>query len=277
MAACHASTALYVRGEFDARSRIDPVFMERYFGHAWYWSNRLRLQRRTALAMARAVLAAARIDPRRSATLAGIFGSLLAEAVAGLRLRIALSRLSVALDDMAIERLPMPDGLRWSRFMRAHARFARLTQLEWICRNATPPAAGLSEGRWSVERLSANEIIGVHGLEESRGRRFRWTEPVAMIRLARQEAACKIRIETGRIRGDPLASLIAVVIGGHVLPREFITSDDEGTLTVRLPAAWAGAESDGLVLVCAMLSPARAGVADRRLLGLPIASIAVAA
>src|SRR5262245_26663807 len=54
------STARYTRGELIARSRIDPAFMERYFGNAYQWSNRTRLQRGTSLAMARALITAAR-------------------------------------------------------------------------------------------------------------------------------------------------------------------------------------------------------------------------
>jgi hypothetical protein len=256
---------------------LDPVFMERYFGHAFYWSNRLRLERRTALTMARAILAAAWAHPRKSARLAGVFASLLAEAAAGLQLRIMLKRLWAALDDIAIERLPMPTEWRWSRFLRAHRRSERAAQLEWLRRHPTPPLPGLSHGRWPVERLGGHELIGVHGLETSGDHCFRWTEPVAMVRLARQDADCTIRIETGRIRGNPLDALIAIVIGGRVLPREFITSDTEGTMTARLPAPWAVAASDGIVLISAPLSPVRAGIPDDRLLGLPISSIAVVA
>jgi hypothetical protein len=277
MADFHQSTELFIRGEFAARTELDPVFMERYFGHASYWHNRLRLQRRTALTMARAVLAAAWAHPRRSARLAGVFASLVAEAAAGLRLRVALKRAAMALDDFAIEWLPMPNEWRWSRFMRVHGRSARVAQLEWVRRHPTPAAPGLSHGRWPVEQVGAHQLIGVHGLEQSGGRGFRWTEPVAMVRLARRDTDCTIHIETGRIRGNPLEALIAIVVGGRVLPRELITSDEEGTITVRLPAPWAAAASDGIVLISAPLSPARAGSPDDRLLGLPISSVAVAA
>jgi hypothetical protein len=96
-----------------------------------------------------------------------------------------------------------------------------------------------------------------------------------MIRIAPRQTACELRLETGGIRGDPLAFLIAVVIAGRALPGKYCTSDDKGTLTIHLPAAFAAAANDGVVLLCDPLSPARAGMADGRTLGLPVTSIAI--
>jgi len=96
-----------------------------------------------------------------------------------------------------------------------------------------------------------------------------------MLRIAPRQTACELRLETGGIRGDPLAFLIAVVIAGRALPGKYCTSDDKATLTIHLPAAFAAAAKDGVVLVCNPLSPARAGIPDARSLGLPVTSIAI--
>ena len=276
MAEFYDSTARYARGELVARSRIDPVFMERFFGDAYCWSNRRRFRRATTLTLARALIGAARANPRRAAALAGAFASLLGETAAGLRLRIVLNRLALALDAMAIERLPMPDRWCWRRFLRSHQRTVRLTQLEWLQRNpVAATATGLSEGRWTIDQLGPDDIVGVHGLEEFGGHRFRWSEPVAMIRMAPRQTACELRVETGAIRGDPLRSLIAVAVAGRALPRQYCTSDDQGTLTIRLPAAFVAAADEGIVLVSDPLSARRAGTPDRRSLGLPVVAIAI--
>jgi hypothetical protein len=269
------STERYTRGEFIARSQIDPAFMERYFGDPYLWTNRARLERGTALAMVSALIITARTSPRRSAALAGAFASLLGEVAGGVRLRIAMNRLMLAFYAMAIERLPMPDGMRFRHFLRSHQRVVRLAQLQWLHRNPMSSTAVLSKGRRAIEELGPSEIVGVHGLEEFDGRRFRWTEPVAMISIAPRQAACELRLETGGIRGDPLASLIAVVIAGRALPRKYCTNDDKGTLTILLPAPFAAAAKDGVVLICDPLSPAREGIPDPRALGLPIMSIAI--
>jgi GT2 family glycosyltransferase len=265
------STSRYARGEFIARSQLDPAFMERYFGNADRWSNQMRLRRDTALAMARAVIAAARTNLGRSAALAGTFVSLLGEAAVGLRPRIAMNRLMLALDAMAIERLPIPEGWRWRRFLRSHQRSVHLAQLEWLRQNPMSSSAALSEGRWTIEQLGSNDIVGVHGLEEFNGHRFRWSEPVAMIRMAPRQTACELRLETGGLRCDPLSSLIAVVIDGRVLPSKYCTSDDKGALTIVLPATFAAAAKGEVILVCAPMSSAQ----DPRSLGLPIMSIAI--
>ena len=273
MSEFYDSTARYAGGEFIARSQIDPAFMESYFGAATLWTNRARLERGTALAMARAVVVAARTSPGRCAALAGALASLLAAAAGGLRLPIALHRLMLAIQAIAVERLPMPEEMRFRLFLRSHQRVARLAQLQWLQRHPMPAAAVLSEGRREIEQLGPGDIVGVQGLEEFGGRRFRWTEPVAMIRLAPPQTACDLRLETGGLRGDPLTSLIAVVVAGRALPRKYCSRDDKGTLTIALPAPFAAAAKDGVVLVCEPLSPARDGKPDPRALGLPIMSV----
>jgi hypothetical protein len=172
--------------------------------------------------MMRAVIVAFRISPRRSAALAGAFASLLGEAAGGLRLRIALNRLMLAFHTIAVERLPIPDETRYRHFLRSHQCAVCLAQLQWLLENPMPPAAVLAEGRREVDELGPGDIVGVHSREEFQGRRFRWTEPVAMIRIAPRQTACELRLETGGIRGDPLASLIA----GRALPGKYCTSDD---------------------------------------------------
>ena len=193
MAQFYDSTKRYARGEFIARSQIDSAFMERYFGDSHLWTNRARLDRETAGAMMRAMFVAVRTSPKRSAALAGAFASLLGEAVGGLRLRIALNRLMLAFYAMAIERLPIPDETHYRHFLRSHQRAVRLAQLQWLHENPMSPAAALAEGRRAVDELGPGDIVGVHSREEFQGRRFRWTEPVAMDRTAANGLRIKAR------------------------------------------------------------------------------------
>jgi hypothetical protein len=267
----HADTADHARGELDARSRNDPVFFERYFGHAPLWANRLRGQPRVGRVLARAVLATALARPDRLRTLGPHVRSLLG---AGVAPRVALHRLAVGLDELAIERLPLPAGWQWSRFLRAHARVVHLAQLEWVRRHDGLAPPGRGPGRWPIEALGPETIVGVHALEEHGGRRFRWTEPVVLLRLALAEGGHVLRIETGGLRA-PGSAVIAVVVGGRALPRALLSLDQPGGLVVTLPPRWSAAARDGIVLVCSPLVPARAGVPDERLLGLPILSLAV--
>src|SRR5262245_60966105 len=136
------------------------------------------------------------------------------------------------------------------------------------------PILPLSSDRLPIERLVPDTLIDVHALEEHRGRLFRWTEPVALLRLPPRQQEHEIRIETAGIRGDPLAAVIAMVLNGRVLPRDLLTSDADGTLIIRLPPSPSAAGGSALTLICSALAPARAGSSDTRLLGLPILSIA---
>ena len=270
----HADTADYALNELKARCGTDPVFFERYFGHSPVWANQHSERPRVALSMARAVIAAVRAHPTRTRELAARLSPLVATALAGVDGRVALHRLAMALDEFAIERLPLPAEWRWSCYLRAHARVAYLAQLEWMRQWKSSPILPLPSDRVPIEQLVPDTLIGVHALEEHHGRLFRWMQPVAILRLPPREQEHEIRIETAGIRGDPLAVVIAVVLNGRVLPRELLTSDADGTLIIRLPASQSAAGGSDLTLICSALAPARAGSSDTRLLGLPILSIA---
>jgi len=268
----HGDTADYVWGELAARCRNDPVFFERYFGHAPVWANEWRSRPRTARRMARAIVAAAIAYPRRLAELGRLLVPLLVPMTVGAGPRVALQRFAVKLDEIVVERFPLPASWRWARFLRAHARVIRLTQLGWAGGRPARAEVPRSIGSKSVDQLGPEAIVGVHALEEYRGRPFRWTEPVVLLRVAPSADEYELRIETGGIRGDPLAAVIAVVAGGRVLPRELLSAEN-GALVVRLTQPWSSSTRDGVVLVCSALAPAQAGSSDSRLLGLPVLSV----
>jgi hypothetical protein len=275
MSGHHDSTRRYVHGEFDARANEDAVFMERYFGHAPLWHNQRREQPAVARAMLRAMWAAAKPFPASRPSLARLMGPLVKPALFPLPGRIAINRLAVKLDEFVVARVLPTGNLQWERFLRAHARMVYLAQLEWIARkgmSAGLPVPG-DYRRWPIEQLGPDRVVGVHGLEIINGQRFRWTEPVVLMQLSPEEDGCEIRIDTGGIRGDPLAAVIAVVAGTRVLPRDALASDGRGTLSIRLTGRSAADARDGIILICSPLVPRHHGVADPRHLGLPIVSV----
>ena len=172
---------------------------------------------------------------------------------------MALHRLIIALDELAVERLPLSAKWRWSRFLRAHARVVRLAQLEWIRGRAGAPTIPLAPGRLPIEQLGPDTIVGVHALEEHLGRLFRWSEPVVQLHLAPFEREHELRIETGGIRGDPLAAVVAVILDRRLLPKKMLSSDGDGTLVLRLPSSRRPAAGSDVIIVCAPLAPARTG------------------
>ncbi|MGH7268106.1 MAG: hypothetical protein ACREMB_25085, partial [Candidatus Rokuibacteriota bacterium] len=155
------------------------------------------------------------------------------------------------------------------------ARVVHLAGLEWLRRHGAAPPPRAGTGRWPIESLGPDTVVGFHGLEAHGGRRFRWTEPVALLRLAPPDGEHELRVETGGLRGSAPDAVLAVVVGGRALPRALVSGDGDGALRVRLPPRWSAAAREGIVIVCSPLAPARAGAADPRPLGLPVLSLAL--
>ena len=74
----------------------------------------------------------------------------------------------------------------------------RATQLrEILGRNGWPPPP--RDGARNVADGLGEILAGVHGLESHDGRSFRWTEPVALLRLLLPAEGAVLRIDTGFI------------------------------------------------------------------------------
>jgi hypothetical protein len=265
----HAATANFMRGLVKARSRSNPVFFERYFGYgpdlAGYPGQYVKVARRVA----RVAAASALSNPRLAAKLASQICRLAGGWIAGLTPRIIFHRLALAIEDVAVDWLPLPASLRWWFFLRAHQRAIRLQFLK-SASSAAIRVFPKNLGRCPVDELPAKTVFGMHQLEHYEGRPFRWTEPFLLLRPEVTKGGIELRIETLEFRGDPLAKLIAVIVGDHPLPPQWVTASTEGTLIVRLPQQSADTAREGILFVFA---PVSAGGADGRCLGLPILSI----
>lgn len=269
----HRDCRGYAQGELLARSRNDLAFFDRYFGHSPLWTNQLRDRPAAARRLARAAIAAVWANPRRTGELAAGLRPLAAALVAGTRLGAAALAIATLLDEFAIRWLPMPAHWMRTIFERVHARNVRLAQLRWMMGQPFPAPQAGGFGRWSVAQLGPDTIAGVHGLEDYRGQRLRWTEPIALLCIGTGEGDCRLRIETGGLRGRVLPEVIAVVAGGRALPRDQMSETADGALTIHLTDGWSASARDGLVLFCSPLRPEHHGSTDRRMLGLPIVSV----
>ena len=270
----HEATSDFVRGLIEARSRNDPAFFERYFGHGPILANYPFERTSVARQVARAIAAVALSNPRLAARLAFQMRPLAAALIAGPTARIMFHSPILPLEDAAIERLPLPAGWRWMAFLRSHQRATRLEYLKQVGARGLLRELPPILHQCPIEGLGPETIVGVHGLEEYQGRRFRWTEPFAILRPQLSESENELWIETRNLRGDPLSSLIAVILDGSVLPRRLLAATTDGTLIVRLPASFAAAAQRGIIFVFSALKPERHGSLDRRSLGLPIFSVA---
>jgi Glycosyltransferase like family 2 len=265
----------YALGECTARAEHDPEFCERHFGPAGLWGRRLAYRPEIARPMVAALTSAARQSPRDEGWLARELVARLPARLAGTRLRRAWERSAAALHRAVADSDLFPVEVRWRSYVAAHEATVRASQLRWSAQQnglPTPPVA--PGGGLGAERLDG-VLVGAHGLERERGRRFRWTEPVALLRMVPPAEGALLRVDTGGLRGPPLDHLLGIYVAGEPLPPEQISGDEEA-LEARLPARFAQrAAGAGIVLVCRPFVPSRAGSTDRRRLGIPVVELAI--
>jgi hypothetical protein len=271
-------SADFARGECRFRAEDDPVFCERYFGHPETWGHRLGYRPELARTMARGLLAAAGdAVGRRSDDVWWMLrelGARLPSVAAGVRPYLLRDRLGLGVSEQLLERLPLPEDRLYPRFLRAQDRVVRLTQLEWIHDHVGPPDPPVREtGVWSAESVDGAEVVGAHGLEQRDGRWFRWTGPVALLRLAPPPGDHVLTIDTGGLRGSPLDYVCAVQAGARSLAAGDVQEAD-GRLILRLSSGFAErAAGTGISLLTRPLEPHRHGSPDRRRLGMPVFSL----
>jgi hypothetical protein len=261
----HDDTADYVRGEMDARSRCVPAFFEQYFGASPLYGRDAILQARDARSMLRALLMAALYRRGDGRDLLKRAFALLPAALLGLRHRARLLGVLTRVDERVVMHMPWLERLRWRRFLLAHRRVVRATQMLWLARHPSPALDARAGSRpWSITEVGQHGIVGLHALEHWDGQAFRWTGPVFLIRIARPAANGRVMLETRKLRDVALSDL-TVVVGGRILDSEDMAIDDIGNITLQIrrpPVA-----ETGIVVIVPELRD------GGRRLGLPLFSV----
>jgi hypothetical protein len=272
----HEHTSEFARGECVARAERDPVFCERYFGWAPVWGNRVRYRPEVARSVVRALAAAVgHALARRREDASWIVRELarwLPAAAGGTRPRVALESAVLAGEQRAAMGVPGRERRRRS-MLRAHGRVVRLTQLRWIAAHVGAPAAAhCNDGPCPVERLDG-ALAGIHALEHDGERWWRWTEPVAHLRLAAPASGGVLAIDTGGRRGAPLDYVAGVYVGARRIRNRRLRADGARLLIPLEAEEWAGAASAGLTILSRPLEPWREGSEDGRRLGMPVYAV----
>jgi hypothetical protein len=264
----------HARGECVARAKHDEGFVERYFPPPGFWERRLEYRPEIARSMVAALATAIRKSPRDATWLSREMAARLPASAAGSRPRIAWERAVARWHQAVAESDRIPFESRWRSLIASHEHNVGAVEL----RLGVEPN-GLAEPAPLAGTLSAEQLGGVmagaHMLEGEEGNRFRWVEPLALLRVSPPERGALLRLDTGGLRGPPLHYLHGVYSGGHSLPAEMIRGDDE-SLELRLPPDFAHqAARKGIVFICRPLIPS--GSMDTRKLGMPVVSIGLSA
>ena len=259
----------FARGECVVRSEEDSEFTERYFGSGGLWGRRYAYRREVARAMVAALSAAIRRSPRDAPWLSRELAAHLPARLAGPRPRRAWERATTRLNRAVAAAPSLPETLRWRSYVAAHEGNVRAVQLEELPRsNGGPDPLPAASSPVPAARLEGS-LVGAHALERGPTQAFRWTEPVALLRVRPSAKGAALRLDTGGLRGDPLSYLQGAYAGSTALPRRLIESD-EGAVSLRLTREFAtAAEEHGLVLISRPLSPP----ADPRRLGIPVVEV----
>lgn len=165
---------------------------------------------------------------------------------------------------------------RWS-FRRLIASYHRLcfeAGREAVLRfrqERTPTAPPMFEARsFSLDEIDEANLIGFHAVERHRGEPFRWTGRVAALRLPLPSSSAVVTLRTYDLR-QPLSLIrLKLYLNGQRIPAAQVRIDG-GRL--RFPVSLGQVEpgrSSILVLTCKPLQPWKAGVDDRRELGVPL-------
>lgn len=273
LSAHHDDTADYVRGEMDARANSDPVFFEKYFGPPPSQGTDMIQSAPHARGMLRGLVAAALHRPGEASDLMKQAWALLPVALVGLRNRARLLAALTRADEFAVMHLPLPEEVRWKRFLLAHHRLIRTEQMLWIARNPSPSLrAGPENQRWPIDTIGQHAIIGLHALEQFGADAFRWTHPVFLLRIA-PTARGALTFETRNLRSPIDLSDVVVVADGMVLPSRDIELDDTGNIRLNIrPSTAPEGETEIVVIVKDLCEPASASGPGRRL-GLPLFSV----
>jgi hypothetical protein len=266
----------FARGGCMARRQEDPEFCDRYFGSAGLWGRRLSYQPEIARSMVAALVSAIRSNPRGSEWLYRELAARVPAGVAGPHPRWIWEKTTARLHAAIAEFTSLPAEARWRSYVSAQDRTVRSVQLAESTQPDGLPVPLEPDTVVGAGRL-AEVLVGADALESADGRGFRWTEPVALMRLSVPADGALLRVETGGLRGRPLDYIHGVYCAGRELPRESITGDDED-FEVRLPAHLArDAATEGVVILADPQVPSRAGSSDPRRLGIPVVAVELSA
>ena len=262
----------FARGECIVRREQSPEFCERYFGPPGLWERRYAYSGEVARPVVDALRSAISNHPRDRRWLSRELAARMPARLAGARPRLAWERTTARLHQTMAAAWVIPFETRWRSYVSAQHRTVRATQLEEIAGERWLPPADSSAGAIGASDLDG-VLIGTQGLEEGSDRSFRWTEPVALLRVSSPANSAVLRLETGGLRGDPSGYLLGVYAGSMQIPRDLIASNGEA-VEVRLSPRFASAAADsGLVIISRPLVPSRNGSSDRRRLGMPVVEL----
>ncbi len=270
----------YTWGECAARMSAPVEVCERYFGHAPEWAERASLQPRAARSACRASwqsiwnggAGTSRWSmPRAQAT---AMLRLLPIAMFGSRWRLLGYQWSLWVAMARFRLWRLSEERTYRAFRDIVDSMIRYTRVKFIAEHLHSPAGVPPNAPVLCPAdLSDDWLVGFHAVERCGDDAFRWSGPVAIVRLGLPRGTYEVSLETRDLRQAPVPLCLGVFFNRHRVPPASLRWHD-GSLTFRLdPAMFAAGAEQHHVLTCNPVRPWTSGVPDWRELGLPIFSI----
>lgn len=260
-------------GECLYRAAHEEAFCEGYFGYAHIWANRLAfnvsLARSTVFILAKMIVVDVfapfkKNSFRRLETTARELISHFAVSLFGPKPFAYFAKAALKWSELRTTHLSRADAARWHHFCLSWQRMISYERMVCAIRCSGIVAANSSTPDfWPVCDISETMRLGFHGIELSKGKCFRWSEPLFMLQIARKVGLTRVTVATASEHVSPQC-VQAVWWAGR--PVQQFTIDSDGihfVINVTSPSpCWL------IILVERVRSPD-----DRRRLGIPIFSL----
>jgi len=166
-------------------------------------------------------------------------------------------------------------GARRDRaFDDVHRRMVLHARMRAVLDFPASPPRPIGIGRVAAPDLADEDLFGFYSAETIAAGTFRWSAPMALIPLDLAPGRYAITFETRGVRWDLGDGALAAALNGRALPSAAIAiGADAVSLDLVVDASLPRPQR--LLLLCAPLRKPR-NTADRRPLGLPVFSIAIA-
>jgi hypothetical protein len=275
----------YVRefreGEVAFQSLEDSERFADYFGWEYNWSNASADDKRTASRCAARSLRRAVAGGRRKGAAAmtrsmlGFHLSAMLDAASLGRARVlrAAARYGLARARFAMPSMSHEDRYQhYCTLWEAAGNLARQRALSRQTRSRARPcsAAAAEQLDYYPGEMKRSSLIGFHAREQFEDQSFRWSSPLALVRVSLSAGDYEVRLDTKDVGGRQPPGFIDLYLNGHPLPRAG-TASPGCTSFFATPAMFRSGVLQDLVLTSGRLR----GVSRReqRILGVPVFSI----
>lgn len=270
----------YREGEVAFRFQNSSGRLGRYFGWSESWREQRSADRRRALACATRSLLRAMARPWRPGTAAKAYAAL--GSLFGLPVElVSAGWASVLQAGIAYAWARLGFAWPWLESEQRYRRYCRLwdaagelarqraLRRQSLSGSLSNPPGVPETLDYHPGEMPSGGLIGFHGAEQFEGRRFRWSSPLALVRLALPPGRYVVRLDLGSLGAGLAPEFVDLYLDGRLLRREACGQTGQGIFHAEL-GQFRDRPPESLILVSGRI---RAASPETRALGIPVFGI----